>query len=181
MVICVTGKIGSGKSTVSKMISEFTGYEVIDVDRIGHEVLKEGDVKSKVKEVFTDSVFEEGVVNRRKLAQIVFEDEEKLRELERILHPRMRKKVMEMVRGGDAVIDCALLERMKLMRICDFVITVISSYENSRRRKPHLTDEEFRKIWENQRDVNMVGVVVENDGTLEDLRRKVKDVLEMVL
>ncbi len=179
-MICVTGKIGSGKSTVSKIISDLTGYKVVDVDEIGHEVLEEDDVKSKIREIFTDRVFDGNTVSRKKLARVVFENEEKLKELERILHPRMRERVM-MASKKDVIIDCALLERMNLIEICNFVITVISSYENSKRRKPHLTDEDFKRIWENQRDVNMVGVVVENDGTLEDLKRKIKDILEMVL
>ncbi len=179
-MICVTGKIGSGKSTVSKIVAEITGYEVIDVDKVGHEILESNDVKSEIRKVFSNEVFEGDKIDRKKLARIVFKNREKLKDLERILHPRMQKKVIEMVKGKDAVVDCALLERMDLLKICDFIITVISKYENSRIRKPHLSDEDFKSIWENQNDIRMIGIVIENDGTFEDLKRKVKDVMEMI-
>ncbi len=179
-MICVTGKIGSGKSTVSKIISEMTGYEIIDVDKIGHEVLEMKDVKTEVLKAFGKKILSGGNVDRKKLAKVAFSNGSELEKLESILHPIMRALVVERVRDGNAVIDCALLKRMKLLGICDVVITVISNFENSRNRKQNLTDEEFEKIWGFQEDVDMIGIVLENDSSLEDLRRKVRDVLEMI-
>ena len=76
----------------------------------------------------------------------------------------------------NAVVDCALLERMDLVKICDIVITLISSYETALRRK-EIDEERFRSIWNSQEDIRMIGVVIENEGSLEDLERKLREVL----
>ena len=177
MVICVTGKIGSGKSEASRIISRMTGYEIVNVDEIGHEVLKLDDVKERIKKEFGEEIFSGGEIDRRKLGKIVFKDEKKLRKLEEIVHPVMREIVKERVKNlKNAVVDCALLERMDLVEICDIVITLISSYETALRRK-RIDEERFRSIWNSQEDIRMIGVVIENEGSLEDLERKLREVL----
>ena len=176
-MICVTGKIGSGKSEASRIISKMTGYGIIDVDRIGHEVLRLESVKERIKKEFGDEVFSGEEIDRRKLGKIVFMDEKKLRKLEEIVHPVMREIVKKRVKElKNAIVDCALLERMDLVGICDMVITVISSYETALRRKK-IDEERFRSIWNSQKDIRMIGVVVENEGSLEDLERKLREVL----
>ncbi len=181
MVICVTGKIGSGKSEVSRIISKITGWKIVDVDEIGHEVLKMEDVKSKIVETFGESILKGDEVDRKKLGEIVFSNEALLRKLEEIVHPVMVRIAKERVKGlKNAIIDCALLKRMGLTDVCDFVITVVSSYETALERKG-IDEERFRSIWGNQEDVKMIGFVIENEGSIEDLKRKVGDLLGMIL
>jgi dephospho-CoA kinase len=177
VVICVTGKIGTGKSTAAKIISDLLGAEVIDVDEIGHEVLEMEEVKESVKKTFGSRVFSNGEIDRKKLGEVVFRDPKALRKLEEIVHPIMREIVLEKVKKAkDLIIDCALLKRMKLVEKCDFIITVISSYETARKRK-QISEERFKAIWDSQRDIGMMGTVIENEGSLEDLRRKISEVL----
>ena len=179
MVICITGKIGSGKSTVARLLSERLGWRVIDVDGIGHEILERDDVKEKIVEIFGENVVRCGRVDRSRLRKIVFEDEDNLKRLEKLLHPLMVEEILNELRWLDnAIIDCALLERMKLLNLCDLVITVISSYEISRSRKPGLSDEEFESIWNSQRDVRPIGILIENNGDLETLEENVKRLME---
>ncbi len=181
MVICVTGKIGSGKSTVCKFLSEITGFPVIDVDKIGHEVLKDPEVVENVRKVFGYGVISGGEVNRTALRKIVFRSKENLKKLESIVHPLMVRRVKEIVRENENVIvDCALLERMGLKPICDCIIYVESSYENARKRKPHLSDDEFERIWSEQSDVRRIGHVIVNDGNIEDLKRAVESLIKEI-
>ncbi len=180
MVICVTGKIGSGKSTVARTISDLLGFEVVDVDEVGHEVLEDGEVIQELVERFGKFILNgSGRIDRKVLGEIVFGNEENLKDLERIVHPRMREIVEKRLEDlENAVLDCALLERMKLVDLCDLVITVVSSFETSRNRKRFISEERFRRIWNSQVDVRPIGIVLENEGNLEDLRRAVTDVLK---
>jgi len=89
-VIGLTGGIGSGKSTVSRYLSEL-GAAIIDADKLGHEVYLPNTeswrdlVKTFGKEILTPA----DKIDRKKLATIVFNNPEKLQQLNAIVHPRM--------------------------------------------------------------------------------------------
>jgi len=184
VVIGVTGKFGSGKSTVAKIL-EKRGAKVIKVDEIGHEVLEDEEVKRKLLRVFGGEIFENGRVNRKILGNIVFSSEERLRELERILHPRMVEKVRELIEKleGIVVLEAAILKRMKLDSLCDYIITVVADEEKifERMKKKGFSDDEIRRRLSLQEDVKPMGIVVTNNGTLEELEEKVSMVWGLMI
>jgi dephospho-CoA kinase len=175
MVIGVTGKIGTGKSTVCEILKNKYGAHVVNVDRIGHEVLEE--VKEKLVELFGGSVLEDGKVNRKKLAGIVFESQENLKKLESLVHPLMKKRVQEIINktSGLVVIEAALLKRMGLDQLCDHVITVVASRETILKR-----NREADRRLKFQEDIVPQGIVVANNSTLEDLEKKVEEVMKLL-
>ncbi len=82
----ITGNIASGKSTVENII-KMRGYSVLDTDVVAHEFLN----CDEVKELFKNyDVFNDGKISRTKLGQLVFSEKELLKELERIIHPKVR-------------------------------------------------------------------------------------------
>lgn len=180
IVICVTGKIGSGKSTASEILAEILGGKIIDVDKVGHKALEKEEVIERLREIFGENIIKNGKVDRKALGGIVFSDEELLKKLESILHPIMVKMVEEEVKNSEKtiIIDCALLKRMKLDRMCDFIITMKSSYKTSKNRKPQISEEVFRKIWENQKDVTDMGEVIWNELGKEKLEENIIKVLK---
>ncbi len=180
IVICVTGKIGSGKSTASEILAEILGGKIIDVDKVGHKALEKEEVIERLREIFGENIIKNGKVDRKALGGIVFSDEELLKKLESILHPIMVKIVEEEVKNSEKtiIIDCALLKRMKLDRMCDFIITMKSSYKTSKNRKPQISEEVFRKIWENQKDVTDMGEVIWNELGKEKLEENIIKVLK---
>ncbi len=149
IVVGVTGKYCAGKSTVGEILEEH-GYVQIEVDRLGHEALLAE--RDRVVEAFGEAVLdEEGGVDRRVLADVVFSDDAALRRLESIVHPRMVEMTAERVRGirgggeggggvGDArdaaggaspvgvVINAAILFRMRLHPLCDTVLYVTAPF-----------------------------------------------------
>lgn len=149
IVVGVTGKYCAGKSTVGELLAEH-GYEQIDVDRLGHEALERE--RDQVVGAFgREVVSEDGRVDRKALARIVFSDEKRLRRLERIVHPAMVEMTAERVRalrdgvsGSDdrirgcderaaavppgVVINAAVLFRMKLHPLCDTVLYVTAPF-----------------------------------------------------
>jgi dephospho-CoA kinase len=92
--IGLTGGIGSGKSQVAHYFSEF-GVPVIDADVIAHELVVPGsEALAEITAVFGDDILDnDGALDRKKLASIVFNDTQSKQKLETILHPRVRKQI----------------------------------------------------------------------------------------
>ena len=96
-IIGILGGIGSGKSTVS---AEFVklGCGLIDADKIAHELLEEKSVKEKIVNLFGNDILDScEKINHKKLADIVFNDYQKLSMLNGIIHPLVLKKAEELI------------------------------------------------------------------------------------
>ena len=89
-VIGITGGIGSGKTTVCKIINQM-GYPVFYSDQSGRVLLEEDEeLKEDIRAYFGDSIFKDGVIVRARLGEIVFNNKEKLDYLNSLIHPRVR-------------------------------------------------------------------------------------------
>ncbi len=127
-VIGVAGKYCSGKNTVTDFL-ETKGYVSIDVDKAGHQALKEE--TGALVDVFGVDILEaDGTIDRRKLGAIVFDGSGSLRMLESIVHPRMitivqrRKEAFQKEGHSKIVINAAILFRLGLHAECDFVLWI---------------------------------------------------------
>mgnify|MGYP000852978752 CR=1 FL=1 len=88
----ITGSIASGKSTVVNLLKE-QGFSVIDADLIAHEQLEI--CKCEIVEVFGEQILDEaGKIDRKKLGAIVFNEPKKLKNLEQILHPKIKAEIL---------------------------------------------------------------------------------------
>ena len=88
----ITGSIASGKSTVVNLLKE-RGFSVIDADLIAHEQLEI--CKCEIIEVFGERILDEtGKIDRKKLGAIVFNEPKKLKNLEQILHPKIKAEIL---------------------------------------------------------------------------------------
>lgn len=130
-VIGLTGSIASGKSTVSLMFDDFD-IPVIDADKISREVVKPGErAYEQIVDTFGETILREGKsIDRKKLGAIVFEDEEKRKALNSIVHPAVREKMLERrdvyVESGSksVVLDIPLLFEGNLTNFVDKTIVV---------------------------------------------------------
>lgn len=95
-VIAITGIIGSGKSTVSKILKE-RGYQVLDCDQGSRECIKKGSQGyQEMLEAFSELILDtEGNIDRKKVAELVFSNVEKRKQLESIQHPLILNWVQE--------------------------------------------------------------------------------------
>ena len=110
-LICITGGVGSGKSRISKLLSEEFGYTVLDSDRITKEMVMVpgGEGFEKIVEFFGDRVCNnDGSLNREKLSEIVFSDRESLEKLNSFSHPAtirlIKEKCEELYRKGQRLV-----------------------------------------------------------------------------
>ena len=139
-VIGLMGGIGAGKSLVAAQLAAM-GCDVVDADRIGHDLLDEEGIRRAIRERFGPEVFDAaGQVDRRRLGDRVFADPLDREALEEIVHPELWRRVRKAVaagRQGEApavVLDAALLLEKGLDRWCDVMVYIEASEETRRSR-----------------------------------------------
>jgi dephospho-CoA kinase len=184
----LTGGVASGKSTVSAILDEL-GAVIIDADVLAREVVAPGtDGLREVVEAFGREVLtENGELDRPAMGTIVFADPEKRRVLEGIIHPRVRDRgaEIEASAGSDDVVvhDIPLLAETGQAGGFDAVIVVDVPTETQVERMVELRgmtrdDAEARVAAQASREerLKIATHVVDNTGTVEDLRRRVTEV-----
>ncbi|GHQ30523.1 dephospho-CoA kinase [Helicobacter pylori] len=90
--IALTGGIGTGKSTTIKIL-ESQGYQILDADKIAHQLLQEH--RFKIAQHFGSDILEKGILDRKKLGAIVFQNANELKWLEDFLHPLIRECMLQ--------------------------------------------------------------------------------------
>jgi dephospho-CoA kinase len=187
-VIGVTGSIGTGKTTFCEFLAEEGGRH-LNADRIAKELMAPGhDGYQPVLDEFgTDITDEEGHVQADLLAEEVFSDSEKLDRLEAILHPLVKETVEEIVseaRDRFYVVDAPLLFEAGVDDLCDHTITVTAPrvIVDGRLKERGMTVEDIEQRRERQlsaeQKAQRADVVVENDGSLEELREDARTLRE---
>ena len=188
IVIGVTGGVGTGKSTVARLFGQL-GAEVFDADRVVHRLMEPGTpVCKKIRAEFGAGVFDEDRrINRKRLGQIVFSSRSRLRALNRIVHPAVRRSILEDLRrlrrrrpGAVAVLDIPLLLESGRAYRTDAVVVVTAPRAASARRlkrRSGWTAAELRRRSRFQmplgRKVKQADFVVKNGGDPASTRRQV--------
>jgi len=188
MRVGLTGGIASGKSTVSAILTEL-GAIVIDGDKLAREVVERGTPGlERVVEVFGPEVLTaEGELDRPALGTIVFGDEARRKELEAIVHPLVFERIVELEAAATAedlvVHDIPLLAESGRAPTFDAVVVVDVPVETQVERMLSLRgmtreDAEARVRAQATREQRLAIAthVIDNTGTLEDLRRRVLEV-----
>ena len=127
MNIGITGSIACGKSTVSDYLIE-KGYTIIDADKLGHVALASNDVKRKLAEKFGDNILENNEISREKLGRLVFGNDDNLKILNSIIHPKIKElilKLQEEHKDENLVfLDIALLYEANFVDLVEKVVVV---------------------------------------------------------
>ena len=99
VIIGVTGGVGTGKSTVSRMFGRL-GAVVLDADRIAHQLMEPGTaVYRKIRRLFGSQVIRaDGRMDRKRLGEIVFRDPSRLKQLTAVIHPAVRRQIQARIR-----------------------------------------------------------------------------------
>src|SRR5208282_5364482 len=137
IVVGLTGNYGMGKSTVSKMFGEL-GAVTIDTDVIVGELLKDPEVINEIKNAIGEDIAEDNSINKKMLADIVFESPSLRISLEDILHPRVFNKIDNKLSelsltcsNSVVVIETPLLYERSYQNRFDRIITVYTSFETA--------------------------------------------------
>lgn len=179
----ITGSIGSGKSEFTRL-AEQAGFPVIRADDISKEILTTNpDVRKQVIKKFGNQAFINNQPNNKYLADIVFSNPHKLRELEKILHPLVIKEIerhkKEIFKKSKILfIESALIYEADLENLFDYVVLITASREIRLKRKlmQGMTEEDFAKREMNQipddEKKKRADFIFINEGSIRELKSK---------
>lgn len=187
----LTGGIASGKSTVADYLRN-KGIKVIDADKLSKEVFNLGEVQSYLTNRFKGSIFTNGVIDRKKLAKIIFNDEDELRKYEDVIIPLIINRIKELIafyekEGEDIVIIDAPLLFEKAKYLVDYSLLIETSVDNqiSRaiKRDGFNKDEVIDRI-KNQMSLDdkrkLADFIIENNSSLLKLYEKTDEAIEVL-
>jgi dephospho-CoA kinase len=191
-VLGLTGGIAGGKSAIAAMLRG-RGIPVFDADREVHRLLAENvETIAEIAAYFPQAVHD-GVVDRAMLGKIVFKDREALRQLEAILHPRVRAAeeayIASQRSSGETVIalEIPLLFETGAEALCDAVITASAPLAVRHARalaREGMTQEKWLDItarqWTDEARNAAADFVIDTGGTREQTERQVEAALAVL-
>jgi dephospho-CoA kinase len=171
VAVAITGGIGAGKSEALKAFARH-GAATISSDEIVHRLLREDDeVKRAIIDRLGEGVLSDGAIDRRKVAQRVFSDRERLDWLEALLHPRVVREYLawrERQTAPLTVTEVPLLFEAGGETRFDKVVVVTAPARLREGRSPQVDDRERRLIPDEEK-VRRADFAYENTGSLEEL------------
>ncbi|MBR6523500.1 MAG: dephospho-CoA kinase [Clostridia bacterium] len=187
-VIGLTGGSGSGKSLAAEIFASL-GACVIDADKISHEITdSDMEVLRKIREEFSEEVFENGKLSRKALGRIVFNDKNALGKLNSILHPAIAEKIADLVESCEnslIIIDAPLLFSVKeIVDLCTETVAVCAPEDVRINRIMARDGIEYKEALSRVRSqmsqeklMEMADKVIANNGSVESLRSDIIDYL----
>lgn len=186
-IIGLTGGIGSGKTMVAQYIQS-QGIPVYIADEEAKKVMNTPEVVAEVAKTFGNDVIENGSVNRQKLAQLVFNSPEKLKQLNEIIHPRVKQDFDNWVEKHHnfpfVVKEAAILFESGSYQFCDKIITVTAPLtvrlQRVMERDSVTRDQVLARMqnqWDDEKKVALSDFVIQNI-CIEDTKSQVDNILK---
>ena len=192
-VIGVTGGIGSGKSTFSKMLADHLGARLFDADSAARELLESDPaVRERITtELFAEAYSHDGKPDRAAIRRLVFHDPAAKARLESILHPRIRERWTQLAaecrqNAAPLVVEIPLLFETGTERFFDRIATVACSHETqlARTAARGLPRDEAESIIRSQlpleRKTSLAHFVVWNDGSHANLENQASELAKIL-
>ncbi|MCM1330649.1 MAG: dephospho-CoA kinase [Ruminococcus sp.] len=193
-VIGLTGQSGAGKTTVCRVFAE-SGFAVINADQIARKIMEKGSpCLEETAECFgRDILSPDGSLNRQRLADIVFEDKEKLKQLNAISYPYITYEILQMInkytdeKKKYVLLDAPTLFESRADDFCDLIISVTASEKNRAERilkRDGISAEQVKERFSSQHSekffVNHSDFIIKNNKSVELLQEKAKEVAEKI-
>jgi dephospho-CoA kinase len=188
-IIGLTGGIGSGKTTIANEFLSL-GIPVYIADDEARKLMQSAKVIDAIRSVFGDAIFENAILNREKLAGIVFSDPEKLEKLNAIVHPAVKKHFDEwLLNHKDApfvIYEAAILFESGGYKKCDLIISVVAPLETRIQRvmdRDKTTREQVLKRinmqWNDEKRISKSDFVIKNTN-MEETKAEIVKILKIL-
>lgn len=187
VIIGVGGTVGSGKTTVCKILSAMGAY-YISADQIGWEVLP--DIAKELKEYFGSEIMNGDTIDRDKLADLVFGKPDQLAYLNSISHPILIERLKNSIKQAPdhmVVIDAALLfDWPDIMKIVDYpvLVTAPESVKQSRCIARGMNPVRYQQIRMSQHDdasrSQKARFIINNNGTVDDVHDQCRSIIKEI-
>ncbi len=191
IVLGITGKTASGKSTIGKYIKKQIGNTLfIDVDKVAKDIYcKNQNVRLELVECFGENVCSfDGTVNYKLLAEKVFSSKKELARLNNLMFGLIEQEIQKIIKANRdkrcIIIDAAILFGSNLYKLCDCIIWVKAGIERRndflKLKNKHFSDEDINLRLEGQHIKiikKLVNFEIYNNGSLEDLYNQVNTII----
>jgi len=191
IVLGITGKTASGKSTIGKYIKKQIGNTLfIDVDKVAKNIYcKNQNVRLELAECFGENVCSfDGAVNYKLLAEKVFSSKKELARLNNLMFGLIEQEIQKILKTNRdkrcIIIDAAILFGSNLYKLCDCIIWVKAGQERRsyflKLKNKHFSDEDIHLRLEGQHIKiikKLVNFEISNNGSLEDLYNQVNTII----
>jgi len=181
--IGLTGGIGTGKTTVAKEF-EAMGVPVYYADDRAKELMqKDPEIMAQITNLFGRKAYKDNRLNTSYISGIVFDNENMLKALEKIVHPAVRKDFCKWVKQQKAdyiLVENAILHKTGMDKLVDLIVTVTANDEKRFERlqkRDKKTVEAIKKIIKNQNSTDELlkksNFIIENNGNLQKLKENI--------
>lgn len=183
MIISICGKSGSGKSTLTNQLVDYYKGDAIhiDIDKIGHYVNTIPEVLNEELNTFGSKILTNGIVDRKKLAAIVFNDEKEMEKLTNITWKYMDleiKKIINENKNKIIILDWQLLPKTHYFTACDLKILLDVPLEIRKERilkRDNITEEQFNMRESASIDYSTYEFdIIQSEINLDEIKKKVK-------
>ncbi|MBQ8300756.1 MAG: dephospho-CoA kinase [Clostridia bacterium] len=191
LIFGITGGSGSGKTSVSAILSEL-GVHIVDTDIIAHKVTEKGtECLRELEEYFgSEIILSGGLLDRKKLASIAFSDDKKTMHLNRITHKHIKDCVLEEIEKSSAdiiAIDGAVIIGSNIEPLCEFIVSVIAKKDirlERIKKRDDISDKQAIERLNAQPDDSFYmensKYIIYNNGDSEELRKNVNAVYSKI-
>ncbi|PWA10593.1 dephospho-CoA kinase [Flavobacterium laiguense] len=188
-IIGLTGGIGSGKTTVAQLFLS-SGIPVYITDLEARNLMQSEVVLDQIKKIFGTAVFEKGILLREKLSEIVFNDANKLAQLNGIVHPAVKSHfkqwLIEHQKDPFIIYESAILFESGSYKDCDFVINVVAPLETRIQRvieRDKTTREKvlerIKNQWNDEQKSSKSDFIIENIN-VDDVKLEIVKILNFL-
>lgn len=188
-IIGLTGGIGSGKTTIANEFLSL-GVPVYIADDEARKLMQSTEVINAIRAVFGNEVFEKDILNREKLAEIVFSNPEKLEQLNAIVHPAVKKHFDEwLLNHKDApfvIYEAAILFESGGYKNCDLIISVTAPLETRIKRvidrDNTIREQVLKRInmqWNDEKRISKSDFIIKNTN-IEETKSEIVKILKIL-
>ena len=191
IILGITGSFGSGKSTVAKMFASY-GAKLIDADKLAHRVISpQTESYKKICGIFGKGILKRNrTVDRRKLAQIVFDNKNLLKKLNAIIHPEVISMIRGQIKTAKSriiILDAPLLLEAGLKKIVDKLIVIKITRNKQIERiqnrtslsRPALLKRIACQIPLRLKE-RLADFVIDNSGTIKKTRKQAEEIWKIM-
>jgi dephospho-CoA kinase len=188
-VVCLTGGIGSGKTLIANYFKSL-GIPVYIADDEAKKLMKRTKIIEDIEAIFGKTVFENNIINREKLASIVFNNPEKLKALNQVIHPAVKKDFEDWLSKHKAfpivIKEVAILFESGSNSLCDKIITVVAPLETRIQRvlERDKTNREnilarINNQWTDEQRISKSDYIIHN-VSVNEVKKEVDEILKLL-
>jgi len=195
-IIGITGPSGAGKTTLSQVLSKKYNAYIIDADEVARKLSDDPSseyYKERLKLFGEYALKDDGQLDRKKIASIIYKSKEKRRALNKLTFKYVVEDIIKQideVKNFDYTylgIDVPLLYEAKMEKICDYVIAVVAEDKDKIKRicnRDNISEELAKKRLEIQNNneffAKKADFVIHNDGSIEKLEKILKETIDKI-